>query len=175
MNIEVRDNLRNSVLDKLLAAFPNAERVKGGIAFLSDVIDEETGVAIPVTIDVTVKQTADGTRSKAFDLKAAVEAFKNAPGRRVADPVKKAHLEELKAAAAARKAANMEILTTWVKSNLPTDGGMIPSEIYSSIPEMAERKVTIMQVGSYMKELAEQGVVTVTKDEKKHNVYSLAE
>lgn len=174
MNIEVRDNLRNSVLEKLQAAFPNAQRVKGGIAFVSDTIDEETGVAIPVTIDVTVKQTADGARSKAYDINAAVEAFKNAPGRRVVDPAKKAHLEELKAATAARKAENMEILTSWVKSNLPTDGGMIPSEIYNSIPELAGR-CTVMQIGSYMKELVEQGLVVATKDEKKHNVYSLAQ
>lgn len=170
-NIEIRDTLRTSVLEKLQAAFPSAQRVKGGIAFLSDVMDEDTGLFIPVVIEVTTKQTADGKRSKAYNLEAEVEAFKNSPGRRVADPAKAAAVAAQKAEAAARKAANMEILTTWVKSNLPTDGGMIPSEIYANVPELSH--CTLMQVGSYMKELLAQGVVTCTKDEKKRNLYSL--
>lgn len=172
MNIEVRDALRNSIFEKLQAAFPNAQRVKGGVAFLSDVVDDETGLFIPVVIDVTAKQTADGKRSKAYDLEAEVEAFKAAPGRRVADPAKAAAVAAQKAEAAARKAANMEILTAWIKSNLPTDG-MIPSEIHASIPELTH--CTIMQVGSYLKELAAQGVLVASKDEKKRNLYSLAE
>lgn len=170
-NIEIRDTLRTSVLEKLQAAFPSAQRVKGGIAFLSDVMDEETGLFIPVVIEVTTKQTTDGKRSKAYDLDAAVEEFKNAPGRRVADPAKAAAAAAQKAETAARRAANMEILTNWVKSNLPVDGGMIPSEIYASIPELSH--CTLMQIGTYMKELAAAGVVTCAKDEKRRNVYSL--
>lgn len=172
MNIEVRDALRNSIFEKLQAAFPNAQRVKGGVAFLSDVVDDETGLFIPVVIDVTAKQTADGKRSKAYDLEAEIEAFKAAPGRRVADPAKAAAVAAQKAEAAARKAANMEILTAWVKSNLPTSG-MIPSEVHANIPELTH--CTIMQVGSYLKELAAQGVLVASKDEKKRNLYTLAE
>ena len=83
-----RETLRNQIMETLMATFPNAQKVAGGVAFLSDVIDEETGKYFPVEIKCAVKNTKDTQRSAAYDLEAAVADFAAKPGRRTADPNK---------------------------------------------------------------------------------------
>lgn len=171
MAIEIRDTLRSKVMDTLMSTFPGAQKVVGGVAFLSDVVDEETGLLFPVELKVTVKNTKDTARSKAYDLDAEVAKAAERPGRRQADPAKKAAKDAEKAAAAERKAANVAILKEWVKKNLPEDG-MIPSAIARAVPEF--EGLNQMQVGTYLKALVDEGVLVFNLDEKRHKVYTLA-
>jgi hypothetical protein len=158
-------------MDTLMSTFPGAQKVVGGVAFLSDVVDEETGLLFPVELKVTVKNTKDTARSKAYDLDAEVAKAAERPGRRQADPAKKAAKDAEKAAAAERKAANVAILKEWVKKNLPEDG-MIPSAIARAVPEF--EGLNQMQVGTYLKALVDEGVLVFNLDEKRHKVYTLA-
>ena len=171
MAIEIRDALRTKVMDTLMSTFPGAQKVVGGVAFLSDVVDEETGLLFPVELKVTVKNTKDTARSKAYDLDAEVAKAAERPGRRQADPAKKAAKDAEKAAATERKAANVAILKEWVKKNLPEDG-MIPSAIARAVPEF--EGLNQMQVGTYLKALVDEGVLVFNLDEKRHKVYTLA-
>ena len=172
MAIEIRDALRTKVMDTLMSTFPGAQKVVGGVAFLSDVVDEETGLLFPVELKVTVKNTKDTARSKAYDLDAEVAKAAERPGRRQADPAKKAAKDAEKAAAAERKAANGAILKEWVKKNL-TEDGMIPSAIARAVPEF--EGLNQMQVGTYLKALVDEGVLVFTLDEKRHKQYRLAD
>ena len=171
MAIEIRDALRSKVMDTLMSTFPGAQKVVGGVAFLSDVVDEETGLLFPVELKVTVKNTKDTARSKAYDLDAEVAKAAERPGRRQADPAKKAAKDAEKAAAAERKAANVAILKEGVQKNLPEDG-MIPSAIARAVPEF--EGLNQMQVGTYLKALVDEGVLVFNLDEKRHKVYTLA-
>ena len=172
MAIETRDALRAKVIETLLSTFPGAQKVVGGVAFHSDVVDEETGMLFPVELKVTVKNTKDTARSKAYDLDAEVQKAAERPGRRIADPAKKAEREAAKAAAGERKAANVAILRNWVTANLPAEG-MIPSVIAQNVPEF--EGLNQMQVGTYLKALVDEGVLTYALDEKRHKLYRLAD
>ena len=68
MKTELRDKLRADVVAKLMEIFPNAVRVEEGLAFLADEIDEESGKPVPVVLGITVKNTEDTTRAKAYDI-----------------------------------------------------------------------------------------------------------
>ena len=170
MAFEVRDALRAKVIETLLSTFPGAQKVVGGVAFHSDVVDEETGMLFPVELKVTVKNTKDTARSKAYDLDAEVEKAANRPGRRVADPAKKAEQEAAKAAAAERRAANVAILKGWVTANLPAEG-MLSSQILAACDELAH--LNAMQIGTCLSTLADAGVVQYTLDEKRRKVWKL--
>ena len=108
MDVMTRDALRTAVIEKLLADFPKAQKVAGGVAFMSETLDEETGLYFPVEIKVSVKNTQATARSEAYDFEKAVADFAAKPGRRVADPAKKAERDVAKAEAAAKKAAEDE-------------------------------------------------------------------
>ena len=88
MDIVTRDALRTAVIEKLLADFPKAQKVQGGVAFISETMDEETGLYFPVEIKVAVKNTQATARSEAYDFDKAVADFAAKPGRRQADPAK---------------------------------------------------------------------------------------
>ena len=170
MAFEVRDALRAKVIETLLSTFPGAQKVVGGVAFHSDVVDEETGMLFPVELKVTVKNTKDTARSKAYDLDAEVEKAANRPGRRVADPAKKAEQEAAKAAAAERRAANVAILKNWVTANLPAEG-MLSSQILAACDELAH--LNPMQIGTCLAALTDANVVQYTLDEKRRKVWTL--
>lgn len=170
MAFEVRDALRAKVIETLLSTFPGAQKVVGGVAFHSDVVDEETGMLFPVELKVTVKNTKDTARSKAYDLDAEVEKAANRPGRRVADPAKKAEQEAAKAAAAERKAANVAILKEWVTANLPEEG-MLSSKILEACEDLSH--LNAMQIGTCLATLADAGVVEYHLDDKRRKVWTL--
>lgn len=170
MAFEVRDALRAKVIETLLSTFPGAQKVVGGVAFHSDVVDEETGMLFPVELKVTVKNTKDTARSKAYDLDAEVEKAANRPGRRVADPAKKAEQEAAKAAAAERKAANVAILKDWVAANLPEEG-MLSSKILEACEDLSH--LNAMQIGTCLATLADAGVVEYHLDDKRRKVWTL--
>ena len=170
MAFEVRDTLRAKVIETLISTFPGAQKVVGGVAFHSDVVDEETGMLFPVELKVTVKNTKDTARSKAYDLDAEVQKAAERPGRRVADPAKKAEQEAAKAAAAERKAANVAILKEWVKDNLPAEG-MLSSQILTACADLAH--LNAMQIGTICAACADEGVLQYTLDEKHRKVWTL--
>lgn len=170
MAFEVRDALRAKVIETLLSTFPGAQKVVGGVAFHSDVVDEETGMLFPVELKVTVKNTKDTARSKAYDLDAEVEKAASRPGRRVADPAKKAEQEAAKAAAAERRAANVAILKGWVTANLPAEG-MLSSQILTACDELAH--LNAMQIGTCLSTLADANVVEYHLDDKRRKVWTL--
>jgi hypothetical protein len=171
MAFEVRDALRAKVIETLISTFPGAQKVVGGVAFHSDVVDEETGMLFPVELKVTVKNTKDTARSKAYDLDAEVQKAAERPGRRVADPAKKAEQEAAKAAAAERKAANVAILKDWVKDNLPAEG-MLSSQILTACADLAH--LNAMQIGTICAACADEGVLFYELDDKRRKVWHLA-
>lgn len=170
MAFEVRDALRAKVIETLISTFPGAQKVVGGVAFHSDVVDEETGMLFPVELKVTVKNTKDTARSKAYDLDAEVQKAAERPGRRVADPAKKAEQEAAKAAAAERKAANVAILKEWVKDNLPAEG-MLSSQILTACTDLAH--LNAMQIGTICAACADEGVLQYSLDEKRRKIWTL--
>lgn len=170
MAFEVRDALRAKVIETLISTFPGAQKVVGGVAFHSDVVDEETGMLFPVELKVTVKNTKDTARSKAYDLDAEVEKAATRPGRRVADPAKKAEREAAAAAAAERKAANVAILKDWVVAHLPAEG-MLSSQILSACEDLSH--LNAMQIGTCLSALADAGVVEYHLDDKRRKVWTL--
>ena len=170
MAFEVRDALRAKVIETLISTFPGAQKVVGGVAFHSDVVDEETGMLFPVELKVTVKNTKDTARSKAYDLDAEVQKAAERPGRRVADPAKKAEQEAAKAAAAERKAANVAILKEWVKDNLPAEG-MLSSQILTACADLSH--LNAMQIGTICAACADEGVLQYSLDEKRRKIWTL--
>ena len=155
MAFEVRDALRAKVIETLISTFPGAQKVVGGVAFHSDVVDEETGMLFPVELKVTVKNTKDTARSKAYDLDAEVE---------------KAARDAEKVAAAERKAANVAILKDWVKANMPEEG-MLSSKVLEQCEDLSH--LNPMQIGTLLSALADAGVVEYHLDEKRRKVWTL--
>ena len=133
-------------------------------------VDEETGLLFPVELKVTVKNTKDTARSKAYDLDAEVQKAAERPGRRVADPTKKAEQEAAKAAAAERKAANVAILKAWAADHIPAEG-MLSSQILAACEELSH--LNPMQIGTLCAACADAGVLTYELDEKRRKVWHL--
>lgn len=172
MSMSVRDTLRSSVIDTLLATFPGAQKVTGGVAFMSDAIDEETGTPIPVEIKIVAKSTQDTARSKAYDLDAAVAKAATKAARKQADPEKAAQKAAEREAAKARKEANVAILRDWVIHNLPEEG-LITSKIAEMVPGFENLTNANLQVGTYLTILVNEGVLERVLDEKRRKVYKL--
>lgn len=170
MDVMTRDALRTAVIDKLLTDFPKAQKVAGGVAFMSETLDEETGLYFPVEIKVSVKNTQATARSEAYDFEKAVADFAAKPGRRVADPAKKAEQEAAKAAAAERKAANVAILKAWAPANIPAEG-MLSSQILSACEDLAH--LNAMQIGTICAACADEGVLTYSLDEKRRKIWTV--
>ena len=170
MDIMTRDALRTAVIEKLLADFPKAPKVQGGVAFISETMDEETGLYFPVEIKVAVKNTQATARSEAYDFDKAVAEFAAKPGRRVADPAKKAEREAAKEASAAKKTANLSALRDWIAHNEMVE--MTATEVYNAVPEL--QTGTLMAVGTLLKDLVEDGTVVVTLSDKRKKLYSKA-
>lgn len=170
MSVSARDSLREDIINTLLATFPNASRVNGGIGFMSGTMDEDTGLFYPVVISVSAKNTAATARSEAFDLDKAIADFAAKPGRRVADPSKAANRAAEAEAIAQRKAANMSIIKSWLAAN-PCEG-LTTKEIWDAIPEI--QHLQVMQLASPLKALVEEGVLEVALNDKRKKIYSKA-
>ena len=159
MKTEIRNNAANAAHEIVKNALPMLVPVlvakKEGYA-LDTGFTDENGKVIYAVIDVTIKATEDTKTAKAFDLDAAVQAMQdkmNAPKKerkvKEADP-------EVEAKRAAHK-ARQDNLELWCLENLPTDEGMSATQIKELVPELEE--VTIMQVGTYLKAIAEKNPV----------------
>lgn len=168
MKVEVRDNLRHDIITKLMDIFPTAVKVEGGIAFLSPVVDEDTGKNIPVEILVSAKLTADTPKAKAYDIDEAARAFAAKPGRRVKDEAKAAEREAAKKLVAERREANLAILRDYIaKGGL--DVPKTTTEIWNEITEF--HTLLVLQVGSLLSILVKNGEVKFSMDGKRHRVY----
>ena len=145
-NSAVVSALREALGEKIV---PVRVAKKDGFAFDTGVKDEN-GKPVYAVIEATVKNTEDTKTSTAFDLDAAVQAridAENAP-KKETKPKKETDPE-----ADAKRAAHKErerITQEWCLANL-TSEGMTASEIKAAIPELTE--VTVMQVGTYLKNI----------------------
>lgn len=159
MKSEIRIAAANAA-HELVKSLPNLVPVlvakKEGYA-LDTGVKDENGKPIYAVIDVTIKNTEATKTAPAFDLDACVQAMQdkmNAPKKekktKVADP----EAEAKRAAHAARQDA----LELWCLDNLPTDEGMSTAEIKAALPELLD-EVTIMQVGTYLKAIAEKNPI----------------
>ena len=161
--------LREALGEKIV---PVRVAKKNGFAFDTG-IQDENGKPVYVVFDVTVKATEDNKTGsvKAFDLESSVQArldYENAP-KKEAKPKKEADPE-----AEAKRAAHKErerITEEWCVDNL-TGEGMSASEIKAAIPELED--VTVMQVGTYMKSIAERNTAIQRNVVKGKPMYCLA-
>ena len=157
MSVETRDALRSKVMDTLMSTFPGAQKVVGGVAFLSDVVDEATGMLFPVELKVTVKNTQDTARSKAYDLDAEVAKAAERPGRRVADPAKKAQKDEVASAGDADSGIDAET-KAWIEGLIAERAEAKKAKNYSRADEIRA-------------ELSSKGVTL--KDTKEGTTYTI--
>lgn len=156
LNVSSREAARTlastEIYDLLLPAHPDLVPVKGGFGFLSNELDPNTGLRIPIVVSVVAKTTTDTTRTKAFDLEKAAADFAARPGRRSADPEKAAAKLEEKRKSAERKLHYMTALKKYIATHEVVE--MTAKEIYDEIPEFSD--IPIMQIGQYLKELYEK-------------------
>ena len=156
MKSEIRTAAQSSVISALRAALgekivPVRVAKKDGFAFDTGVKDEN-GKPIYAVIEATIKNTEDTKTAKAFDLAEAVQArvdSENAP-KKERKTKESAPNPEVEAKRAAHKERE-RITEEWCMEHL-TSEGMTATEIKAAIPELAD--VTVMQVGTYLKNIA---------------------
>ena len=142
---------------------------KDGYAFDTGVKDEN-GKPVYAVIEATVKNTEDTKTSKAFDIEEAIQARVD----KESAPKKETKAKTPDPEAEAKRAAHKErerITEEWCVDNL-TGEGMSASEIKAAIPELED--VTVMQVGTYMKNIVERNTAIQRKVVKGKPVYCLA-
>ena len=175
MKTETRNAAANAaheiVKNAISSLVPVLVAKKEGYA-LDTGVKDENGKPIYAVIDVTVKNTEDTKTATAFDLEACVQALQdkmNAPKKETKS--KKAPDPKMEAKRAAH-AARQDALEKWCLENLPCGEGLTATQIKELVPELAE--VTIMQVGTYLKNIAAKNP-TVQRDVVKGKpLYSLA-
>ena len=174
MKNEIRVAANSAVVSALREALgtkivPVRVAKKDGFAFDTGVKDEN-GKPVYAVIEATVKNTEDTKTSKAFDLEEAVQARVDAENA----PKKEAKTKTPDPEAEAKRAAHKErerITEEWCVDNL-TGEGMSASEIKAAIPELAE--VTVMQVGTYLKNITERNMSIQRNVVKGKPTYTLA-
>lgn len=133
--------------------------------------DPETGKPMYALLKPSVPNTADTKTTKAFDLGEAVQAYYDHENEVKAE--KAAKPKKVDPEAEARKAAHNareQELEKWLLANL--DGEMTASEIYASAPGLDE--VTLMQVGTYLKNIVGRNPIIQVNVEKGKKFYSKA-
>lgn len=162
----VETALREALGEKIV---PVTVAKKDGFAFDTGIKDEN-GKPVYAVIEATVKNTEDTKTSKAFDLTEAVQARVD----KDAAPKKEKKAKEADPEAEAKRAAHKErerITEEWCMANLSGEG-MNASEIKAAIPELAE--VTVMQVGTYLKNITERNLSIQRNVVKGKPTYCLA-
>lgn len=174
MKNEIRVAANSAVVSALREALgakivPVRVAKKDGFAFDTGVKDEN-GKPVYAVIEATVKNTEDTKTSKAFDLEEAVQARVDAENA----PKKETKTKTPDPEAEAKRAAHKErerITEEWCMDNL-TGEGMSASEIKAAIPELED--VTVMQVGTYMKNIVERNTAIQRNMVKGKPMYCLA-
>ena len=114
-------------------------------------VKDENGNTVFATVEITVKNTEATKTSPAFDLDAAIAAR----AENDAKPKTEKKAKEVDPEADAKRAkrnAEQELVKEWCMVNL-TDEPMTTTDIKAAIPELAE--VSVMQVGTYLKNIAQ--------------------
>lgn len=130
-------------------------------------VNDENGVPIYALLSLSIAATADTKRTTAFDFSNAVQARLDHDSQ----PVRVKKEKEADPEAEARKAKKNEkksLVRAWCKENL-TDQQVTTTEIYNAIPEVHE--YMLMQVGSWLKELANEEGSCVKREQVKGKAY----
>lgn len=114
-------------------------------------VKDESGNTVFATVEITVKNTEATKTSPAFDLDAAIAARAENDSKPKKESKPKQDDPEAEAKRAKRN-AEQELVKEWCMVNL-TDEGMTTTDIKAAIPELAE--VSVMQVGTYLKNIAQ--------------------
>lgn len=130
-------------------------------------VKDENGNTVFATVEITVKNTEATKTSPAFDLDAAIAAR----AENDAKPKTEKKAKEVDPEAEAKRAkrnAEQELVKEWCMVNL-TDEPMTTTDIKAAIPELAE--VSVMQVGTYLKNIAADNAETVKREVVKGKPY----
>ena len=130
-------------------------------------VKDENGNTVFATVEITVKNTEATKTSPAFDLDAAIAAR----AENDAKPKTEKKAKEVDPEAEAKRAkrnAEQELVKEWCMVNL-TDEPMTTTDIKAAIPELAE--VSVMQVGTYLKNIAQDNADTITREVVKGKPY----
>ena len=114
-------------------------------------VKDENGNTVFATVEITVKNTEATKTSPAFDLDAAIAARAENDAKPKTEKKAKEADPEAEAKRAKRN-AEQEMVKDWCAVNL-TDEPMTTTDIKAAIPELAE--VSVMQVGTYLKNIAQ--------------------
>lgn len=165
---EIREEILNKLLNDFAAEGP--VKVKGGIAFISKFLDQETGRNIPIEITVTLKNTQ--RRGAQYSLEKAAAAYKPPKPARTYVPAPQPTQKEIEASAAReRREANLDILRRWVNTHMRAEDRFTTTEIKAAIPEF--ESMSVMQVGAYLSLLVTEKLLTYRLDEKRKRRYML--
>lgn len=130
-------------------------------------VKDENGNTVFATVEITVKNTEATKTSPAFDLDAAIAAR----AENDAKPKTEKKAKEVDPEAEAKRAkrnAEQELVKEWCMVNL-TDEPMTTTDIKAAIPELAE--VSVMQVGTYLKNIAADNADTIKREVVKGKPY----
>lgn len=165
---EIREEILNKLLNDFAAEGP--VKVKGGIAFISKFLDQETGRNIPIEITVTLKNTQ--RRGAQYSLEKAAAAYKPPKPARTYVPAPQPTQKGIEASAAReRREANLDILRRWVNTHMRAEDRFTTTEIKAAIPEF--ESMSVMQVGAYLSLLVTEKLLTYRLDEKRKRRYML--
>lgn len=154
MKNEIRVSANAAIESYLTANVPNLipVRVAKKDCYAIDTgVKDENGNTVFATVEITVKNTEATKTSPAFDLDAAIAAR----AENDAKPKTEKKAKEVDPEAEAKRAkrnAEQELVKEWCMVNL-TDEPMTTTDIKAAIPELAE--VSVMQVGTYLKNIAQ--------------------
>lgn len=130
-------------------------------------VKDENGNTVFATVEITVKNTEATKTSPAFDLDAAIAARAENDAKPKTEKKAKEADPEAEAKRAKRN-AEQELVKDWCMVNL-TDEPMTTTDIKAAIPELAE--VSVMQVGTYLKNIAADNAETVKREVVKGKPY----
>lgn len=159
-------NASITLMNSLPGLIPVRVAKKDGWAFDTGVKDEN-GKTVWSVIEVTVKNTEDTKTSAAFNIDEAIAARQENDAKPKSEPKIKADDPE-KAARAAQREKEQAIVEQWCMVNL-TDEPMTTTDIQKAIPEV--QSVTIMQVGTYLKNIAANNPGTIERKVVKGKPY----
>lgn len=130
-------------------------------------VKDENGNTVFATVEITVKNTEATKTSPAFDLDAAIAARAENDAKPKTEKKPKQDDPEAEAKRAKRN-AEQEMVKEWCMVNL-TDEPMTTTDIKAAIPELAE--VSVMQVGTYLKNIAQDESNSVKREVVKGKPY----
>ena len=154
MKNEIRVAANAAVDSMLTAAMTNLipVRVAKKDCYAVDTgMKDENGNTVYATVEITVKNPEATKTAPAFDLDAAIAARAENDAKPKTEKRPKQDDPEAEAKRAKRN-AEQELVKEWCMVNL-TEEGMTTTDIKAAIPELSE--VSVMQVGTYLKNIAQ--------------------